>query len=54
MQYNVININQCNLLSANGVYYGLEIQYHHVASGGLKTCGIRSVLYVCVSSQAKE
>ena len=23
---------------------------HHVASGGLKTCGICSVLYVCVSS----
>ena len=27
-----------------------EMQYHHVASGGLKTCGICSVLYVCVSS----
>ena len=38
------------LLSASGVCYALEIQYHHVASGGLKTCGICSVLYVCVSS----
>ena len=35
------------LLSASGVCYALEIQYHHVASGGLKTCGICSVLYVC-------
>ena len=32
------------------ICYALEIQYHHVASGGLKTCGICSVLYVCVSS----
>ena len=38
------------LLSASGVCYALEIQYHHVASGGLKTCGICSVLHVCVSS----
>ena len=38
------------LLSASGVGYALEIQYHHVASGGLKTCVICSVLYVCVSS----
>ena len=38
------------LLSASGVRYALEIQYHHVASGGLKTCGICSVVYVCVSS----
>ena len=51
VQYNVINIIQC-LLSASGVCYayGLVIQYHHVASGGLKACGICSVLYVCVSS----
>ena len=38
------------LLSASGVCYSLEIKYHHVASGGLKACGICSVLYVCVSS----
>ena len=36
------------LLSARGVCYALEIKYHHVPSGGLKTCGICSVLYVCV------
>ena len=38
------------LLSAGGVCYALETKYHHVASGGLKTCGICPVLYcyMCV------
>ena len=31
------------LLSASAVCYAQEIQYHHVASGGLKISGICSV-----------